>query len=117
VEAVYARFGRQLRRVRNEQRMTQAELAERVALGRTSIVNIEKGQQRVYLHTVYALAGALGVLAPDLLPDEPIDATQMPAQVQELPVAEREWVMRRLAPTQEQRPEEGSERGTSSKQG
>jgi transcriptional regulator with XRE-family HTH domain len=117
VEAVYARFGRQLRRVRKERRMTQAELADLVELGRTSIVNIEKGQQRVHLHTVYALAGALGVGAPDLLPEEPTEAAEVPAQVQELPVAEREWVMRRLAPIQEQRQEEGSEHGSSSKQG
>ncbi len=94
--------------------MTQAELADRVQLGRTSIVNIEKGQQRLHLHTVYALANALGVPAAELLPEEPTDVAEMPAQLQELPVAERDWVLRRLASLPEQRPEGGSKRGSSS---
>jgi len=114
VEAIYARFGQQLRRVRKQRKMTQAALADHVQLGRTSVVNIEKGQQRVHLHTVYALARALDVRAAELLPDEPTDAAEMPAQIQELPLAEREWVMRRVNSTQEAPPKEGRTRGSSS---
>jgi transcriptional regulator with XRE-family HTH domain len=114
VEAVYARFGRQLRRVRKEREMTQAELADLVQLGRTSIVNIETGHQRVHLHTVYALASALGVSPSELLPEETTERTDVPPQLQELPVADRDWVLRRLESVREGRPREGSSRGSSS---
>jgi transcriptional regulator with XRE-family HTH domain len=117
VEAVYARFGRQVRRVRQQRKMTQAELADLVQLGRTSIVNIETGHQRVHLHTVYALANALDVPPAELLPEEPTDTAEVPPQLQELPVAERDWVMRRLASTRQDHQQEGSARGSSSQQG
>src|SRR5436190_1902719 len=38
-------FGRTVRQLRQERGMTQAELAARLSLGRTSITNLEKGQQ------------------------------------------------------------------------
>jgi transcriptional regulator with XRE-family HTH domain len=94
--------------------LTQADLADRVALGRTSIVNIERGHQRVHLHTVIALAAALQVPPTELFPEEPDETTEIPPQLQKLPVAERDWVMRRLASPTTDAARQGSRRDSSS---
>lgn len=54
-------FGRAVRHLRRERGMTQAELAARLSLGRTSITNLEKGQQSPSLSLLPEIAGALGV--------------------------------------------------------
>ena len=51
-----------------EGRMTQAALAAKVGLERTSITNIEKGTQKVSLHVLYSLCEALHVKVTDILP-------------------------------------------------
>jgi transcriptional regulator with XRE-family HTH domain len=98
VEPIYMRFGRELRRVRRKRRVTQATLADRIGLGRTSIVNIERGQQRVPLHTFVKLADALQVEPAELLPREPEQISEIAAQVEALPAPERDWVMRVVSP-------------------
>lgn len=50
--------------------MTQKALAMNVGLTRTSLTNIEKGRQKLLLHTFTEIAVALGVEAIDLLPDK-----------------------------------------------
>jgi transcriptional regulator with XRE-family HTH domain len=67
---IYLDFGRRLRTARREAELTQEALAKRVGLSRTSITNIEQGNQHVGLHLLYELAKAVGVRAVDLLPDE-----------------------------------------------
>src|SRR5215475_12044905 len=62
-----AAFGRTVRRLRQERGMTQAELAERLSLARTSITNLEKGQQNPPLALLPEMAAALGVNAVDLV--------------------------------------------------
>lgn len=54
-------FGRAVRQLRHERGMTQAELAARLSLGRTSITNLEKGRQSPPLSMLPEIAGALGV--------------------------------------------------------
>lgn len=54
-------FGRAVRQLRQERGMTQGELAARLSLGRTSITNLEKGQQSPPLSLLPEIAGALGV--------------------------------------------------------
>jgi transcriptional regulator with XRE-family HTH domain len=56
-----AAFGRAVRRLRQDRGMTQAELAARLNLGRTSITNLEKGQQSPPLSMLPEIASALGV--------------------------------------------------------
>ena len=75
-EQLYVTIGKRIRERRNELRMTQDELAstEYVDLTRTSITNIEYGQQRIQVHTLYAIANALSMSIYDLLPDIEIDA-------------------------------------------
>ena len=54
-------FGRAVRRLRLERGMTQADLADRLKLGRTSVTNLEKGRQNPPLSLLPDIAGALGV--------------------------------------------------------
>jgi len=70
MEPIYLDFGRRLRRARREASLTQDALGKRVGLSRTSITNIEQGNQHVGLHLLYELAKAVGVRPVDLLPDE-----------------------------------------------
>lgn len=71
-EKLYAALGARLKKLRegdeNNSRLTQAELAVKVGLERTSITNIEKGNQKVPLHVLYRLSEVLKVDVATLLP-------------------------------------------------
>jgi transcriptional regulator with XRE-family HTH domain len=64
----YQMFGSRLRALREKRNVTQEELGRRVDLSRTSIVNIEKGRQRILLHQIVEIAGALDARPVELLP-------------------------------------------------
>src|SRR5712692_11882348 len=70
VEPIYLDFGLRLRAARRKAQLTQEALGKRVDLSRTSITNIEQGNQHVGLHLLYDLAKAVGVRPVELLPDE-----------------------------------------------
>ena len=65
---VYFELGRLLRQARDRRGLTQAEVAASVGLTRTSVSNIEKGRQKMLLHSLYDFAGALGIEPASLLP-------------------------------------------------
>lgn len=72
-ERLYKALGAQLRKLRDgasgtSGRLTQADLANMVGLERTSITNIEKGNQKVPLHVLYKICEALGVSVDQVLP-------------------------------------------------
>lgn len=62
-----AAFGATVRRLRDARGMTQAELAERVGLGRTSMTNLERGNQNPPLSMLPLLAHGLGLSASELI--------------------------------------------------
>ena len=71
----YAEFGKNVRRVRTEEskkspqgKFTQEKLANAVGLTRSSIANIESGNQKILLHQIFDFAEALGVTPQVLLP-------------------------------------------------
>lgn len=71
-ELIYPEVGRRLLEIRKG-RFTQEQLSEALAergvqLKRASIANIEKGKQRVMLHTLYEIAEVLKVDVAKLLP-------------------------------------------------
>jgi transcriptional regulator with XRE-family HTH domain len=70
VDDFYARLGEQIRATRREGGITQEEVAERLSLNRTTIVNIEKGRQRLAVHQLVNLAAVLGCEPASLLPSE-----------------------------------------------
>ncbi|WP_079085593.1 helix-turn-helix domain-containing protein [Streptomyces dysideae] len=69
IDRFYASVGDRVRDARSAARMTQAELADRLSLARSSIANIEAGRQRIPLHVFFLIADALGADAKDLLPN------------------------------------------------
>ena len=69
-ELIHKAFGRAVAiRRKQQENMTQMELAQKTGLSRASIANIERGQQNVGLHHLYSIANALEVSEiSDLLP-------------------------------------------------
>lgn len=67
-DPLYQMFGSRVRALRERKNVTQEELGRRIDLSRTSIVNIEKGRQRVLLHQVVEIADALDAKPAELLP-------------------------------------------------
>lgn len=70
IEPVYVQIGRRVRKARKRSSLTQAMVADRTSLSRTSIANIERGEQRFMVHCLFELASALGVSPEKLLPTE-----------------------------------------------
>ncbi len=66
--ALYAAIGMAIREARQDQQMTQEQVADAIGFQRTSIVNIEAGRQRLTLDTLYDIADVLQVQAVSLLP-------------------------------------------------
>lgn len=87
-ELFYEQLGGEVRRRREAIGMTQATLASRTGMLRTTITNIERGRQGVMAHQVVRLATALGVEAAGLLPrsveSEQANEGAVPDRIQEL---------------------------------
>lgn len=86
-------LGQRILAARKRKGMNQRRLAELLDLGRTSVVMIEKGEQRVHAHLLVKLAPALGVRVNDLLGVR--EATPSPPATAGLPRSKeaRAWVM------------------------
>lgn len=67
-EQVNEAFGLVLREARDQAGLSQAELARRAGVGRTSITNLEQGHQSVTLDLLFRLADAMNVTPAALLP-------------------------------------------------
>lgn len=65
---LYKTIGGRLKTRREQLGKSQAWLADRVGLLRTSITNIESGRQKLPLHTLYAVCVALDCELVDILP-------------------------------------------------
>jgi transcriptional regulator with XRE-family HTH domain len=86
----YVALGRQIAQVRqSKSKMTQEDVASKVSLTRTSIINIEKGRQQLLVHTLVDIAGALGVAVTELLP-QPGDVAHL---LRDVSKKGREWVL------------------------
>lgn len=66
---INTRFGQLLSRRRKKAGVSQEKLAKILGLTRTSVTNIESGRQPIQLHTLYAIADAIGVNPTDLMPN------------------------------------------------
>lgn len=95
-ETVYEALGRRIQAARVQARCTQEELARRIGMTRTTITNIERGQQRIQIHTLYAIAEALSVTPEALLPSPKSQGFDdlNPLIPRNLAPAERDWVAR-----------------------
>lgn len=90
---IYAKVGAAIRSRRDELGITQSALGERTGLGRTSITNMEKGGQSIFLHQLLDVARALKADPRDFLVD--LDVEQ-PASVS--PSDSMVELLSRLAP-------------------
>jgi transcriptional regulator with XRE-family HTH domain len=68
VASFYDEFGRRVREARERAELTQAELARRAGMSRSSLANVEAGRHRILAHQVVDLADALGMPVDQLLP-------------------------------------------------
>lgn len=66
-EQLYERLGRAIRHARDARGLTQGDAAARAGLKRTTLTNIEKGEQTVAVHQLLGLAKALGADPAELL--------------------------------------------------
>src|SRR5437899_1560593 len=89
---MYEELGRRVRRARETAGLSQAELAQRIGMSRTSVTNIELGTQRVPLHVVFDLASALDTSVNRLLPTE--SGEERREMLENIPARERAWVRR-----------------------
>ena len=106
---LYEVFGQRVRKARKACKLTQEELAARVTMTRTSVTNIEKGRQKLLLHTLFDLASALEVPVAQLIP-EPTEAQPRVEQKfnTEVSAAERQWIVELSKPSKNQKTYERS---------
>lgn len=108
----YVEFGGRLRERRRKAGMSQAQLAQRVGLSRTSITNIEKGHQQVSLHLFLSLAGAVSADPWDLAPsisDHASRARLPEGLLKGLTQEDQDWVLRVVATPNDQREDDHGE--------
>jgi transcriptional regulator with XRE-family HTH domain len=99
IQAFYVELGLRIKRRRHQGHVSQAELATRLGLTRTSIANVEAGRQRPAAHQIAMLAKILRVPLADLIPIAPstLDESRDPIERQhaELHALAREWARAR----------------------
>ena len=94
----YCEVGVRIRAAREHINASQEKIAATVGLSRTSLTNIEKGNQKFLLHTFIGIAATLGVPATDLLPptgSSLLDSSLLPKNMERV---ERDFVERTLSP-------------------
>lgn len=67
-DSLYKIIGKNIKVNRELAHLTQNELAEKLNLSRTSIVNIEKGYQHPYIHLLWEIAEIFNINISLLLP-------------------------------------------------
>lgn len=66
---IYILFGKRVAEARDQAKLTQQGLADKVGLSRASVANIEAGRQRIVLHQALEITHALDLRSvTDLLP-------------------------------------------------
>jgi transcriptional regulator with XRE-family HTH domain len=91
---LYETVGKRIRDTRKIAKLTQEGLATRVNLTRTSVTNIEKGRQKLLLHTLFELATAMKVPVAQLMPDQREEQPQFEQKLTNgLSVAEKKWIV------------------------
>jgi len=95
---LYEIVGRRIRDTRKNAKLTQDNLAACVHLTRTSVTNIEKGRQKILLHTLFDLAAAMKVPVAQLIPDSREEQPQIEQKlVNGLSPAEKQWIVGELS--------------------
>lgn len=69
-QRLYQLLGENVKKYRNQNGLTQEQLANKIDLTRTSVVNIEQGRQHPPLHLLLQIAKVLDVGLETLVPKE-----------------------------------------------
>ena len=88
----YEELGRNINAARRGKNVTQQQLADAIGISRPSLTNIEKGNQKILIHTVFELAGALGIDVAVLLP-----ARNRPSALDKFDSSQRELITKALS--------------------
>lgn len=110
-EAFYEEVGRRICEARKQRKppLTQEQLAAKVKLTRTSITNLEKGRQKLLLHTFADIAAVLQVQPASLLPDTGNDGQrQLEQALKHRPKAEKDWIKSAVSAVQKGKADNGS---------
>ena len=67
LDRFYIEFGKNIRELRQQQGLTQTDLARKALISRGYLAQIEAGQRRISLHMACNLAESLGTSVEDLL--------------------------------------------------
>ena len=67
-DSLYSLIGERIRGARENAGLSQAKLAEKLKMSRTSVVNIEAGRQRLPIHVLWQIADEIGTEASLLIP-------------------------------------------------
>lgn len=84
---LYRAIGAHIAKARQQHGVRQSDLATAVGLTRASVANIERGEQRIQVHTLIAAAQALNIDPADLITQAIEGGTPL---VQPLPGGQRE---------------------------
>ena len=92
---LYREIGRRIREARLRVSLTQVELAHRAGLARTSITNIEMGNQQPTVHALWRIADAVQAPPCELLPEWPHRHADTDSQLpDDVPAATRAALLR-----------------------
>jgi transcriptional regulator with XRE-family HTH domain len=112
-ERFYRAVGEKMRTARDSKGFTQEAIAASVGLSRTSLTNIEKGRQRLLLHTFIEIASALESSVADLLPDPSPVLDEISKRLPpNLPPVQRDFITRTMNPSAPHEPTKATENTT-----
>ncbi|WP_166727745.1 helix-turn-helix transcriptional regulator [Mucilaginibacter gilvus] len=69
----YKNLGESIKNFRKKESLSQETLAKHLGLSRISIVNIEKGKQKVQIYTLFKISDYLKVSIDKLMPEKSVD--------------------------------------------
>ncbi|BAY08196.1 helix-turn-helix domain-containing protein [Calothrix sp. NIES-2098] len=70
LDILYRLIGERIRCARERAGLSQAKLADKLHMSRTSVVNVEAGRQRLPLHVLWRIAEEVGTEAALLIPQQ-----------------------------------------------
>ena len=68
-DSLYAQIGKRIQRKRASLGITQSELAKQINLSRTSVANIEAGNQNAPIHVLYEMCVILHLRPAEVFPE------------------------------------------------
>lgn len=67
-EELYTLVGKNIQKIREENNINQARLAEILGLSRTSVSNMENGRHPIFLHHIYTISDHMNIPLEKILP-------------------------------------------------